>query len=56
MEEPGLKDVSFLSIIVAANKLHDDYIYDEKVMRGHTASKAQVSKENSANIVGHNGS
>jgi hypothetical protein len=39
-------------LTLTANKLHDDYIYDEKVMRGHTTQKNQGPKENSANIAG----
>lgn len=51
-QEP--KDVSPILLIThnTANKLHDDYIYDEKVMRGHTLQKTQGPKENSANITG----
>jgi hypothetical protein len=40
-EEQGPKDVRFLYLLPnIAKNLHDDYIYDDKVMRGHTVQKA----------------
>ncbi len=39
-----------------ANKpLYDDYIYDDKMMRGHTGMKQQIAKENSSSISGNGG-
>ena len=40
-EEQGPKDVRALYLLpIIAKNLHDDYIYVDKVMRGHTAQKA----------------
>ncbi len=40
-EELGPRDVSpLLSLTISANKLHDDYIYDDKIMRGHAVQKS----------------
>jgi hypothetical protein len=42
VEEQGPKDVRQTSLIFTpySQNLHDDYIYDDKVMRGHTVPKA----------------